>query len=309
MALDQSIRATVMLRDLPEGTSNLASVLRDALPGETVAEFTDLGATDFTQAAHRMAREIPGLGYLAKEPRVEAYRARFMLEGQPLAALTMPFPYSFDPDAGLKPIRVNEPHEALRRQRFHIVIAPVGGDAGERVAALYQATAVQTAAALLAKGAGAEGVFWNPSEGFQTTEDALDAARRARAGDVPIDKWVQLFPTHFSDLPGGLGPEYPGMLTLGLRPFIGRELEMAPSKRKHIWLAKTLLGLATLSVAQGRVFDDGHTAENEEDGTHFRIRAADKGWLRRADGLPALVIVPEDSIVDPDTLMVRSDVV
>jgi hypothetical protein len=51
-----------------------------------------------------------------------------------------------------------------------------------------------------------------------------------------------------------------GMLVIGLRPFVGRELEMLPSHRDVVVTTKRAIDLSTYMLKSGLILKDGDTA-------------------------------------------------
>lgn len=144
--------------------------------------------------------------------------------------------------------------EDLSRHRAHIEICDLGLMGRTPMlpadAAFNRAVAVTAAAAAVARMALPLGLLWLPARGALPPASFRDQLARVLAGQAPLELWMRWF-----FLRGAEG-ERPGVITRGLAPFIGREIEVRPSIRPE---AEALaLAFATASMLidrQGRVID------------------------------------------------------
>jgi hypothetical protein len=118
---------------------------------------------------------------------------------------------------------------------------------------------------------------------------------------MPLGAWVSFSPV----VPRGYPPEQAtGMVTYGMRPFIGRELELAPrpGDARSAW--RCVARIARLALDRGVRLADGQRLGEAEACPAMTVRERDQ-WLRRAE--PVFVLVADDSIVDAATLQPRSE--
>ena len=89
------------------------------------------------------------------------------------------------------------------------------------------------------------------------------------------------------------------MVTYGLRPFIGRELELAPRPCDARTSFQVLNTISRKILDTGAMLSDGVTVRSDTNSTSFLVRDR-KDWLRRDSS--AYVLVAEDAVVDAQTL-------
>src|SRR5262249_953517 len=137
---------------------------------------------------------------------------------------------------------------------------------------LRAAAAVSRVAAVLAGQASVTAVYWEnadllvPSSAFR--EDVLNLT----PDRPPISSWVQFF-----GIPGPAKEEV-GIITKGLAPFIGRELELAPKAHPQRMMLMKAYSIAQWLILQGLLVKDGDTcgASAEE---IMRVAYKEKGIL------------------------------
>ena len=94
------------------------------------------------------------------------------------------------------------------------------------------------------------------------------------------------------------------MVTYGMRPFIGRELELAPRPGDPRAAWRSLGGIAGMALDGGLRLTDGVRLEDAAGAWAVTVRERDF-WLRRDE--PAFVLVADDAIVDAETLQPRRE--
>ena len=165
------------------------------------------------------------------------------------------------PDAYEMALRLNrswsQAGEVVAQCKAHLIVAPVLPTNGVHSAALQAAVDLTRLCAALVEIEGARAVVW-------TTGDVLvEAPRFGLAANelvqkrIPLMSWINLIPV--------LGPKTEkgeqtfAVLTSGLQPFIGREVEFPPSTMKSEEITKRVLGFAHLLILRGPFVKDGET--------------------------------------------------
>ena len=194
----------------------------------------------------------------------------------------------------LKTLKVWDPSRALRRHRARLSISCGGSMPGLLGAKAYAAaTHFVTAAAIDL--VPAQAVFWQHGWTVSRPVDFVEATFGLADGRMPIGSWISFAPV----VPRGYQPaEAMGMVSYGLRPMIGRELELAPRP------GDPESAYACLSDIVRRLLDGGLTVRDgmrlgTGNGIELTVRARTY-WLRRNES--AYVLVADDSVVDRETL-------
>ncbi len=158
------------------------------------------------------------------------------------------------------------PHKA------HIIVAAMGGADGF-AKAVGQASDVTIVTAALCDIAPALGVYWCSGDVVTKPEHFQEGAAGFFAGRPPVDNWLQL---RFFRGNAENGRPAVGMMTTGLMPFVGREIEFPPAELHPSVVAQRVIGTAHYLLANGPVVDHGHTIgiSNAE---AIRVRHRDRG--------------------------------
>lgn len=201
----------------------------------------------------------------------------------------------------LRPIRSWNPDDAVRRHVAAVEIS-CGGDLPGLEGAEAYAAAVHFVATAACQVAPVSAVLWR--EGWVLSEPGTfaESAERILAGRMPLSAWVSFA----TIVPKGYAPEdATGMVTYGMRPFIGRELELAPrpGDPRDAW--RCISRVARMALDRGLQLEDGqHLADPKGD---FAVTVRERTfWLRR--DMSAYVLVADDSVVDVETLKPRNEV-
>lgn len=198
----------------------------------------------------------------------------------------------------LKVMRHWNPAEALARHTSSITISCGGGLPGLEGAEAY-AAAVHFVAAAFVQIAPAVAVFW--PKGYALTEPRafLEAADTLLTGRIPVGAWISFAAV----VPRGYDKKDAlGMVTYGMRPFIGRELELAPRPGAARDAYKCLLSVARRLLDRGHDIADGHRLIGLDSSFDVTVRERNY-WLRR--DLSAYVLVADDAVVATETLRPR----
>ncbi len=146
--------------------------------------------------------------------------------------------------------------EEIKTEKAHFAIATLGGDRYPgHEQAMAAAVALSIVAGAIAQSADCIGVYWRTAESLTRA----DMFRKKIAGlfrglQFPIDVWLRL-----DFLP--LDPEGTATRTTGLRPFVGREVEISRSGRPLSETASAAYHIANHLILKGPVFRDGDTVD------------------------------------------------
>ena len=198
----------------------------------------------------------------------------------------------------LKVLRTWDPMPAFHRHAAHITVSCGGRLPGIEGAQAYAAVThfVATAVAGLAR---PSAVLWDPARQLIDPTDFAVAAETLLTGTLPLSSWVGYAPV----VPdGAVGRGVTGMVTYGLRPFVGNEIELAP-RPGDPRAAYRCAGAVVRRVLQDRLeLSDGLEMVDRRAGIALTVRER-RYWLRRDES--AFVLVSDDSAVDPWSLRPR----
>ncbi|HUF55938.1 MAG TPA: hypothetical protein VMM55_05185 [Thermohalobaculum sp.] len=157
----------------------------------------------------------------------------------------------------------DEVGRAVKRHKAHVVLYDFGFDGEEqpagRDAAFNRAAAVTTAAAALGGELGALAVAWRASSTALKPEGLAGAREDLVREHAPLDLWTRYYRTEA--LPG----EHQGIVTSGLAPFVGHEIEI-PSSPTDVRLAQNFARqLAADLLDRGLEISDGGIVKGADD--------------------------------------------
>ncbi|MEM8699918.1 MAG: DUF4261 domain-containing protein [Pseudomonadota bacterium] len=306
MAFD--LRAIALIKDnhlAAAGPTDILARMRMRFPGLGEIGLRSTDTLDWTGLAHQLATEEERYRWMAEHPRIEGATATFTVDDEPFAIMYAPFAYPYNlTGEGLRPIREFDPGPALASQQVHISVSPVQPRKGDVIWTKAQATVMQAALAAIADLVEITGAHWHSSQGFQSPASVQAAAEEAISGRTPIDHWIQFYPImpNNPDLKGT--EDLWGVLTLGLDPFTVREIELANApvsiEDAHTFCRATVWML----LDNGSVFHDRETISMEDGSGLAVIRDRPQGWMRGVEGIGAYVLVREDSVIDPEKLII-----
>lgn len=192
-----------------------------------------------------------------------------------------------------------DPAPALEGHKGYLTISCGGGLPGIEGAEAYAAAVHFVAAAALTV-APASAVFWAPGYALTAPEAFLEAADALKHGRMPLACWV----SSAAVVPQGYAPqEALGMVTYGMRPFLGREIELAPRPGDARSAYHCLSAVAGRVLSQGLMLQDGDRLRGLDGSFDVSVRERTY-WLRRE--MSAYVLIADDAVVDPETLRPRA---
>ena len=195
----------------------------------------------------------------------------------------------------LKILRTWNPMPAVRRHQAQLTISCGGRLPGMDGAFAYAAAThfVATAVAGLVRPLA---ILWEPAQALAEPVEFATAAETLLAGSPPLMSWISYAPV----VADGYAPaDATGMVTYGLRPFLGRELELAPRPGDPRSAYRCLSSIVSRILRGGVELRDGlHLVDREAD-LSFTVRER-RYWLRRDESV--FVLVAGDSVVDAWTL-------
>ncbi len=199
----------------------------------------------------------------------------------------------------MRPVRAWDPEPAVRGHVAYLDIS-CGGDLPGLEGSEAYAAVVHFVAAATAGLAPVAAVFWSQGWALSAPDTFADRADELLTGKMPLGAWVS-----FSTVvPRGYdAAQATGMVTYGMRPFIGRELELAPRPGDPRSAWRCVGRIARMALDRGISLADGVRLRAAEEGWAMTVRERDF-WLRRDE--PAFVLVADNSIIDPETLKPRS---
>lgn len=257
---------------------------------------------DIDRLALTVMEEFPQIGWV--EPvagQVGQGRSGILrIEGgHVVVTLThQPFPEEeFFPE--LQVLRTWDPVPVLAGHGAYLTVSCGGGLEGIEGAEAYAAAVhfVTAAACSLLPGLA---VFWQRGFTITTPEDFCDASLGLLQGRMPLGAWVSFA----SIVPRGYVPaKAQGMVTYGMLPFIGRELELAPRPGNTREAYDCIAAIARNTLDKGVNLTDGQRyVTSGATGVPMTVRERTY-WLRRDQS--AFVLVTDDSVVDTETLRPR----
>ncbi|MFK7945161.1 MAG: hypothetical protein AB8B85_19925 [Paracoccaceae bacterium] len=222
------------------------------------------------------------------------------IEGGHIVVTVTPNPY---PDDKLFPrlqlLRSWDPVSAIASHEAYLTISCGGGLSGVDGAEAY-AAAVHFVAGAATRLMSATAVFWQRGFVLSDPVDFYDSSKTLLKGRMPVGAWISFA----SVVPKGYAPTSAlGMVTYGMRQFIGREIELAPRPGNARAAYNCLVAVVRNTLDKGEALADGQrflTAGASSLPLTVRERTF---WLRRDQS--AFVLVSDDSVVDMDTLRPR----
>lgn len=104
------------------------------------------------------------------------------------------------------------------------------------------------------------GLYWHSSETLCSSASVREMGLALGRAELPIGIWLKMHLFRGEPEPQMGGKPPVGMLVIGLRPFVGRELELVPSHRDVMTTTNGAIDLATYLLKKGPVLKEGHTA-------------------------------------------------
>lgn len=185
-----------------------------------------------------------------------------------------------------------EASKRLATHRAHAIVATLS-EAQDFAQARTNAYTVTLAAAALCALMPTIGVYWGAGDTVVEASRFVQSASAMTQGRVPADMWFQLL---WLD-----GPRTPAhertlaVLTTGLAPFVGREIEFLPAALPPAVIAERVLGTIVYLLMNGPVLNDGDTLGISES-ERIRIQHLPAG---QRPNLPILVLSVEQLASSP----------
>jgi hypothetical protein len=118
-------------------------------------------------------------------------------------------------------------------------------------AAFNRAVAVTAVSAAIVRMALPLGILWHPARSALPPKLFRDQLGRVLAGQAPLELWMRWFFLRGAD------GQRPGIITRGLAPFIGREVEVRPSTRPEAEAMALAFAAASHLIDRGGYIADG----------------------------------------------------
>lgn len=151
----------------------------------------------------------------------------------------------------------------IKRHQAHVAIYEFGFEGEEQPegidAAYNRAAAVTSVAAALGEEMGALAVCWHAASNALRPDGLATARDNIVKGRAPIDLWMRIYRTLAN--PG----EHPGVITSGLNPFIGHEIEVTQSATDVLVAQNFVRWLAEEVVDRGREIVEGEAVRMDEE--------------------------------------------
>lgn len=170
-----------------------------------------------------------------------------------------------------------EARSVLASHRAHLVVSN-GEVANDFNDAIFAAALVTLVAASLSEMVPCTALYWATSETLHRPGDFRRYAEPVQSGHRAAAIWTQL-----QMLEGPRTTSGEATVTgvsFGMRPFIGREIELAPTTLPHLEAGKRLIGAIDMSLTRGPVLKDGDTfglTADERISAEFRQSAVRPG--------------------------------
>ena len=215
-----------------------------------------------------------------------------MINGVLLSVSLMEFP--LPPDAYETAVRGNlnwpEARDVIARCRAHLLVAPLRPSRGSHALALQNAADLTRLCAALAEVDGARAVLWTNGDVVMTPSRIAWAANELAQKRIPLMSWMSVVPV--------LGPKTDrgeqtfALLTTGLQPFVGREIEFPPSVMKPEEISKRVLPFAYMLMMRGTYVKDGETIGISAD-DFILVKERPQGQRR---GIPVFSLSPKQTV-------------
>ena len=193
-------------------------------------------------------------------------------------------------------MRAWDPAAAVARHEAGMTISCGGSLKGLEGAKAY-AAAVHFVAAALVNVVPTLAVFWQRGYALTDPVDFQDSTRSLLSGRMPLGAWVSFA----SIVPRGYTPlSAQGMVTYGMKPFIGREIELAPRPGTVRSAHDCISAMARDTLDRGNLPVDGQRLLSQAGGGFPMTVRERTYWLRRDRS--AFVLVSDDAVIDPVTL-------
>lgn len=198
----------------------------------------------------------------------------------------------------LRTIRGWNCSDAVARHRARLTISCGGPNVSLEWAKAYAAAVHFVTAAVLPE-LPTLAVLWNTGYVIAPAVDFSEAAKSVLGGRMPLPLWLGFATV----VPKGFEPDSAmGIVTYGLRPFLGFELELAPRPCTAHEALGSVAAIARRVLAGDLDLDDGKRLVDDDPEYDFTVRERNF-WLRRE--MSARVLVAPDAVVEVESLRPR----
>ncbi|MEM7745733.1 MAG: hypothetical protein AAF409_18695 [Pseudomonadota bacterium] len=205
-------------------------------------------------------------------------------------------PTDLTPD--LRPVRGWNCKDAVEQHRARLTVSCGGQPAGLEWAKA-QAAAVHFVTAALLSDLPALAVLWGTGYVLAPVVEFSGASKGLLAGRIPMPLWLGFATV----VPKGFDAESAlGVVTYGLRPFVGYELELAPRPCTANEALGSVAAIARKVLNGTTDLKDGERLTDGETDQDLTVRERNF-WLRR--DLSARVLVAPDAVVEVESLRPR----
>jgi hypothetical protein len=198
----------------------------------------------------------------------------YLLEGMalPVMVIDKPIPAG-TMDHAIGATRMWDDPQAMNRHQGHVIVSSFG-ETEAFEGAIKSARAVTLLSAAILKATPAIGIYWTTGETVTKPDMFIESAQRLATDSAPLEsRWVQYY---WLGAPPQDGKPTLAVITTGLKPFIGRELEFKPTTFSPIELAQRIIGTVGYLLMNGPVVGDGDTLGISQK-EHIRARYRDRG--------------------------------
>lgn len=257
-------------------------------------------ALDIEALARHLRQTYPEIGAIDAVPGANGAAGLLTIDNGMVVVMTMAGRL---PEAQLWPpfqtLANWAPHKAVADHAAHLVVACGGDNIPGREGACAFGAATTFTAAGLAEIAPVTAMQWVPGWTMLAPAEITGAAEALLAGRLPIEAWISTIPI----VPRGYRPDQAlGLVTHGLVPFMGREVELAPARVTKKGAYRRVRRVLVEMLEGRAVPEDREEIDPPPGGDPLIVRRSRSWW--RPD-MPAFVCLSRDSVVDPDSLEIR----
>lgn len=216
------------------------------------------------------------------------------IEGLPIVVLFAPRP--LPPDSYAQALNLNriwpDAGPAMAAGRGHVVIA-TAAEVTTHGMALNASAYVSFVASVLIDMIPSIGVVWTNGQALRIAADFRSNTLSLLERKMPVLNWVAFW--ILTAPPSAAGLPQVVLMTSGLMPFIGREIEWMPSTQPLPALFERLIGTCTYLIENGPVIGDGETL-GQTAAEKIRARYVAQG---QRPGIPVLQLTEESALAPP----------
>lgn len=248
-----------------------------------------VSADETITAFSALAGSAPMRIELAGQPNSTPGEAFVVLvNGSPVTVMFIgaPLPPDAWEEAAARSIVWRDAAETMRKTQAHVIVALLQ-DTQNHLAALSGAAAVTMVAGALARQLPVAATIFTEAQSIVKGGGIESMASGFAQGQVPDLLWTTLSLMRGPATPDGRVTT--AALTIGLLPFVGREIEFEPAPLQPVEIAERLIGLCKYLILNGPIIKDGETVGLTEK-EKIRVRYAAAG---QRPGVPVMSMTLE----------------